>query len=63
MSSKKFYTAEEVAAILVADIPWHENGSDVCDDSSSKWIHHLIPESYREEFHINEPILTAQGTD
>ena len=55
MSSKRFCTAEEVAAILVADIPWHENGSDVSDDSSS--------ESDREEFHINEPILTAQGTD
>ena len=25
----RFYTAEEVAAILVADIPWYENGSDV----------------------------------
>ena len=55
MSSKRFYTAEEVAAILVADIPWYENGSDVSDDSSS--------ESDREEFHMNEPILTAQGTD
>ena len=33
MSSKKFYTAEEVAAILVADITWHENGNDVSDDS------------------------------
>ena len=55
MSSKRFYTAEEVAAILVADIPWHENGSDVSGDSSS--------ESDKEEFHINEPILTAQGTD
>ena len=55
MSSKRFYTADEVAAILVPDIPWHENGSDESDDSSS--------ESGREEFHINEPILTAQGTD
>ena len=55
MSSTRFYTAEEVAAILVADIPWNENGSNVSDDSSS--------ESDREEFHINEPILTAQATD
>ena len=55
MSSKRFYRAEEVAAILVADIPWHKNRSDVSDDSSS--------ESGREEFHINEPILTVQGTD
>ena len=39
----------------MADIPWHENGSDVNDDSSS--------ESDREEFHIYKPILTAQGTD
>ena len=45
MSSERFYTAEEVADILVADIPWHENGRDVSDDSSS--------ESDREEFHIN----------
>ena len=51
----RFYKAEEVAAMLVADIPWYENGSDVSDDSSS--------ESDREEFHMNEPILTAQGTD
>ena len=35
MSSKRFYTAEEVAAISVPDIPWHENGNDVSDDSSS----------------------------
>ena len=55
MSSKRFYIAEEVANILAADIPWHENGSDVRDDSSSN--------SDREKFHINEPILTAQGTD
>ena len=55
MNSKRFYTAEEVAAILVADIPWHENGSDVSYDSSS--------ELKREEFHINESILTAQDTD
>ena len=34
MSSKRFYTAEEVTAILVDDIPsWHENRSDVRDDS------------------------------
>ena len=49
MNSKRFYTAEEVAAILVADIPWHENGSDVSGDSSS--------ESDKEEFHINELFL------
>ena len=55
MSSKRFYIAEEVANILAADIPWHENGSDVRDDSSSNLD--------REKFHINEPILTAQGTD
>ena len=30
---KRFYTAEEAAPISVADIPWHENGSDVSDDS------------------------------
>ena len=35
MSSKRFYTAEEVAAISVPDIPWHEHGNDVSDDSSS----------------------------
>ena len=29
MSSKRFYTAEKVAAISVADVPWHENGNDV----------------------------------
>ena len=39
----------------MADIPWHENGSDVSDDSSS--------EPDREEFRIYKPILTAQGTD
>ena len=33
MISKRFYTVEEVIAILVADISWHENGSDVNDDS------------------------------
>ena len=34
MSSKRFYTAEEVTAILVDDIlSWHENRSDVRDDS------------------------------
>ena len=34
MSSKRFYTAEEVTAILVDDIPsWHENRGDVRDDS------------------------------
>ena len=32
MSSKRFYTAEEVEAISVADIPWHENGNDVSGD-------------------------------
>ena len=63
MSSNRFYRAEEVAAILAADILWHENGSDISDYLSSEWIHHLIPESYREEFDINEPILTAQGID
>ena len=36
MSSKRFYTAEKVAAISVADVPWHENGNDVSDDSSLK---------------------------
>ena len=55
MSSKRFYTAEEVAAISVAVIPWHENGNDVSDEWSC--------ESDREEFHIIKPILTAQGTD
>ena len=35
MSSKRFYTAEEVAAISVADIPWHENGNYISE------IHHL----------------------
>ena len=55
MSSKRFYTAEEVAAISVADIPWHENGNDVSNDSSS--------EPDREKFHISKPIFTAQGTD
>ena len=55
MSSKRFYRAEEVAAISVADIPWNENGNDVSDDWSS--------ESDREKFHINKPILTAQGTN
>ena len=54
MSSKRFYTAEKVAAISVADVPWHENGNDVSDDSSLKKT---------EEFHINKPILTAQSTD
>ena len=54
MSSKRFCTAEEVAAISVADIQWLENGNDVSDDSSS--------ESDREKFHINKSILTAQGT-
>ena len=49
MGSKRFYTAEEVAAISVADIPWHENGNDVSDDSSS--------ESDREKFHINNLFL------
>ena len=39
----------------MADIPWQENRSDVKDDSTS--------ESKREEFHINKPILNAQGTD
>ena len=39
----------------MADIPWQENRSDVKDDSAS--------ESKREEFHINKPILNAQGTD
>ena len=52
MSSKWFYAAEEVEATLVADVLWHENGSDVSDDSSS--------ESDREEFGINELILTVQ---
>ena len=35
MSSKRFYIAEEVVAILVANIPWHKNGSgsDFSDDS------------------------------
>ena len=33
MISKRFYTVEELAAILVADIPWHENANDVNDDS------------------------------
>ena len=34
MSSKRFYTAKEVAAILVVDIlSWHENRSNVRDDS------------------------------
>ena len=55
MSSKRFYTAEKVAAISVADVPWHENGNDVSNDSSY--------EKDREEFHINKPILTAQSTD
>ena len=55
MSSKRFYTAEEVAAISVAIIPWHENGNDVSDEWSC--------ESDREEFHIIKPILTAQGID
>ena len=55
MSSKRFYTAEEVEAISVADIPWHENGNDVSGDWSC--------ESDREEFHIIKLILTAQGTD
>ena len=36
MSSKRFYTPEKVAAISVADVPWHENGNDVSDDSSLK---------------------------
>ena len=34
MSSKRFYTPEKVAAISVADVPWHENGNDVSNDSS-----------------------------
>ena len=55
LSCMRFYRAEEVAAIFVADIPWHENGIVVSDDSSS--------ESDREEFHIIEPILTVQGTE
>ena len=36
MSTNRIYTAEEVAAISVADIPWYENGNDVSDDSSSE---------------------------
>ena len=36
MSSMRFYRADEVAAIFVADIPWHEIGIGVSDDSSSK---------------------------
>ena len=33
MISKRFYKVEEITAILVADIPWRENGSYVNDDS------------------------------
>ena len=35
MSSKRFYIAEEVVAILVVNIPWYKkgSGSDFSDDS------------------------------
>ena len=54
MSSNRFYTAEKLQ--LSQSLIFHDKETEVM----LRIIQHL---SQREEFHINKPILNAQGTD